>query len=473
MRDAIEVKSLQKEFDWHRPVYHFMPEKNWINDPNGPIYFNGEYHIFYQYNPNGASWGNIHWGHASSTDLVHWRVWPIALFPSRELGEEHCFSGCVVINKGVPTLFYTSIGIGERDQVSGAQQWMATSEDGMLTWKKDKNNPILTDSIHGETVIKEWRDPFVWEDHGAWYMVLGGSHDGRGCVLLYRSHNLIDWEFLNKIMDGPEFTWECPNLFRLGTKHVLIYSPGGPVRYHIGTLNDDFTFTDESEGWIDRSGWEGYYAPNSLVDYKGRRIMWGWLTENPRGKWEKDWAGVHSIPRILSLGDDNRLRMHPAEELTLLRRNHLHLTDLQLTDQEMDINIKGPSLEILAQVQLIDSASAVYFKVLRSVDGEEETVISFDPQTGKIAIDREKSSLSDLPHKTILTGSINTEGEFVTIHIFVDHSVIEVFADYQECISTRVYPTRENAVNVSIHGDIGKLTILNSFDVWELGSMTD
>ncbi|WP_084423438.1 glycoside hydrolase family 32 protein [Cohnella thermotolerans] len=160
--------------DRYRPRYHFTPLRNWMNDPNGPFQRDGEYHLFYQHNPSGTEWGDIHWGHATSLDLVNWKRLPVALAPSRELGELHCYSGCSVVNGDEVTLFYTSIGEGERNATTGAQQWTAKGND-LRTWRKPAVNPILTVDIHGDLRITEWRDPYVWRDQEEWKMLLGGT----------------------------------------------------------------------------------------------------------------------------------------------------------------------------------------------------------------------------------------------------------------------------------------------------------
>ena len=144
----------------HRPEYHFLPEKNWMNDPNATIYFKGVHHLFYQYNPTDWHWGNLHYGHATSKDLLHWREEPIAMYPALERGETHCYSGCSYINQDQIELFYTSVGKGERCQHSGSQQWVATTKDG-VTWKQIEENPVIQMSDSPHIKLTEWRDPFV------------------------------------------------------------------------------------------------------------------------------------------------------------------------------------------------------------------------------------------------------------------------------------------------------------------------
>lgn len=456
----------------YRPVYHFMPEKNWMNDPNGVVYYKGEYHLFYQYNPNDYKWGTIHWGHAKSKDLVHWEHLPIALYPSNEKGELHCFSGCAVINDDEPTIFYTSIGEGERHQSIGSEQWMAVSKDNMITWEKYENNPVLSLDIHGDIEIKEWRDPFIWKEDDYWFMVLGGSHNKKGCVLIYRSKDLKQWEFLNILHEGEEEFWECPNVFKLGDKYVLVYSPSDIVKYCIGTINSDYKFVPETEGILDYSGWQGFYAPNSLVDNKDRRIMWGWLTEVSRGEFDGcgDWAGTQSIPRVISIENDN-LHMEPVKELEMLRKNHKKYEDLCVS-KSWAPEIKGRALEIITEVEIIDSLEEFSIDVFCSEDDQEKTSIIYNCENKSFSVDRSSSTLSDLCIKSNLTNNIKlNKGETLKLHIFIDHSTVEVFANYRESISTRVYPIKEDSENVRVSVLKGDNLKIKSFDVWEMSSI--
>jgi beta-fructofuranosidase len=253
------------ERDPSRPRYHLQPPALWNNDPNGLIFHKGYYHVFYQFNPYGDVWGNIHWGHARSTDLTHWEHLPIALWPSREQGEEHCFSGCTVIDdQGRPMVFYTSVGPQKHPRDS-ADQWAAIGDNDLIRWTKHPANPILTQALHGGLKILEWRDPFVFREEGRWLMVLGGHRaQGSGCICLYESPDLLDWRFLGIPIEGTEPNWECPSLFRLRDKWILIYSPHGPVRYYTGQL--DLTrcrFTPDFHGTLDHS--EQFYAATHPV----------------------------------------------------------------------------------------------------------------------------------------------------------------------------------------------------------------
>lgn len=461
--------------DLYKPQYHFVPKNNWMNDPNGPIYYKGKYHLFYQCNPNDYHWNTMHWGHAVSEDLVHWEYLPIALFPSNDLGETHCFSGCAVINVDrLPTIFYTSIGENERNARDGAEQWMAVSKDHMLTWEKYKLNPVMKSDIHGTIDIKEWRDPFIWKEDGKWYMVLGGSIEEKGGILMYSSMDLVKWEFLNVVFEAPNFkTLECPNMLKFGDKYVLVYSPSEVVRYNVGTINKDFKFISEYEGIIDNSGFEGFYAPNTLIDYEGRNIMWGWMTDFSRGEFQgaNGWSGAQSIPRILTLAEDNSLRMEPAPEYKVLRYDEESYENKIIEKDKIYLEGNGRSLEIEMEIK-INGDENFSLNVLESPDNQEKTIIKYDAVTREIYVDRSKSSLSKETHKSILKSQlVKSNGQVINIHVFVDHSVIEVFVDNKVCISTRIYPTLESSKNVSLELTDGKNLNIQKLSLWKMNSI--
>ena len=460
--------------DIYRPIYHFLPEGNWMNDPNGVIYYEGHYHLFYQCNPNDNHWGDIHWGHARSKDLVHWEHLPMALYPSKELGEAHCFSGSCIINEGTPTIFYTSIGTGERNPSTGAEQWMATSNDNMLTWQKYALNPVLTVELHGDTEIREWRDPFLWREGNDWYMVIGGSHNKKGCVLIYRSKDLKVWKFLNILLEGNGDVCECPNYFKLGDKYVMVYSPYGPVKYLIGSINENYKFISKYEGIIDYSGWEGFYAPNSLEDPQGRRIMWGWLTEQSRNEFnvECGWAGVQSLPRVLTISKQGKLNINPVPEIEKLRYDHVCFRDKILLNETYETGVRGRALEIEVTFK-IDSVNEEFeIEVFKSSNGQETTKVIFNARREELTVDRSQSSLSQLPNRSNLCAPLPLKkGDTLKLRIFIDHSLIEVFANEEQCISTRIYPVLEDSDKVDIKANNKSKVILKKLDIWKLKSI--
>ena len=195
--DSANPDAARLAADPNRPQYHFLPSANWMNDPNGPIFHNGVFHMFYQYNPHGGFWGTMHWGHATSRDLLHWQHQPVAMAPTPGgPDKEGVFSGSAIIHNGVPTLIYTG--------VNPEVQCLATSTDGMKTWQKYSANPIIAGPPKGLTVAG-FRDPCVWREGSDWYMVVGtGFRKVGGAALLYRSSDLRKWEYLHPFCSG---TW--------------------------------------------------------------------------------------------------------------------------------------------------------------------------------------------------------------------------------------------------------------------------
>ncbi|TFG00804.1 MAG: hypothetical protein EU542_07710, partial [Promethearchaeota archaeon] len=394
--ESINKAKLNAEQCPLRPEFHFLAPANWMNDPNGPIFYKGEYHLFYQHNPYNDKWGNIHWGHAKSKDLVYWEHLPIALTPSRELGEKHCFSGCCVNDDGIPTIIYTSIGF-KRTPSTGAEQWLATSSDDMITWQKSLENPILNRDIHGNLDLRDWRDPYIWKNDDFWYMTLGGHiHGSRaGIALLYRSKDLFQWEYLNPLLTGKRNdkitgkNWECPNFFPLRNKHILIVSPHKKVIYNIGTY-ENHEFIPGTWRILDHG--RAFYAPNTMIDKRGRVIMWAWIQGGGTG----GWNGCLTLPRIVSLGEDGRLKFFPAPELQKLRGPHIHFDPMIISSKSNGIlrNVRGNTVEIVGKFEFID-ADSFGFKFFKSIKDEDENIdnLGYNIKKNLLWADKERGNV--------------------------------------------------------------------------------
>ena len=331
--------------DRQRPVYHLMTAANWINDPNGPCYYDGYWHMFFQHNPYIADFGPMGWGHVRSKDLVKWEHCPIAIMPTPgSYDGAGCWSGSVVIHNGVPTMMYSGVAdmtlwsIGDDIPPSDRQripqgyydeflleidqetQCIATSSDNLQTWDKHAANPVIPAIPEGLDLIG-FRDPFLWkEDDGRWYMLLGSGIKGVGGVaLLYRSADLIEWEYLNPLYIGDPaesgINWECPNFLDLGAKHMLVVSPHGRPMYWLGDYAGHRFSPDATPRRLDWG--DVFYAPNSLRDPNGRWLMWGWVREaRPRDQYAAaGWASCLTLPREISLDDAGELNVKPVEEL--------------------------------------------------------------------------------------------------------------------------------------------------------------
>jgi beta-fructofuranosidase len=276
-----------------RPQYHLLPQANYLGDPNGPIFVNGEYHLFHQYIETPAGRGPRQWAHAVSSDMLHWRHLPIALSPSPD-GPDRAgvMTGCVIMNGDVATAFYTSAG--------PEMQCMATSRDGLRTWRK-RPEPVIKAPPEGMKVTG-FRDPVVWREGSGWKMTVGSGEAAVGpAVLLYRSNDLENWTYMGPLYQ-PHVTpfatpigvadgmmWECPDFFELDGKHVLITSGRG-THYMIGSY-DGAHFQPERSGLLD---FGESYAPRTMKDADGNRILWAWILERrtPGDIAAAGWSGV-------------------------------------------------------------------------------------------------------------------------------------------------------------------------------------
>jgi len=447
----------------YRPKYHFLPLKGWMNDPNGPIYYNECYHLFYQHNPNDDKWGDIHWGHARSADLVQWEHLPIALAPSAQNGEVHCFSGCVVLDGETPTLFYTSVGDGERNARVGAEQCMAISNDGMASFHKPECNPIITKQIHNGVDIQEWRDPFVYHMDGVWNMLLGGGIEGHGIIARYTSGDLISWHYEGIFFNDRHYPFlECPNLLRFGKRAVLIYSAGDKAVCQVGRISENGVFITESKSFLD--GHSVYYAPNTLLnDPQGRYLTWGWLREEERGELGlPGWRGVQSLPRQLELDSEGRLLQRPAKELEKLRGEKEQITRCT---GSINAKTRGNSLEIQMTASL-NTEDHILVNILESTDKRERTTIRFIAKTAELILEKGMTTLHNEPVKRIQNMTVPDFAGKLDLRIFIDVSVIEIFANERAVMSGRVFPSLADSKGVSFSGAEYSACIWQMKHIW-------
>lgn len=482
-RQEVSLTRARQAGDSHCPRYHLVPPANWMNDPNGLIQWRGRYHLFYQHNPRGPLWADMHWGHAMSGDLVHWRDLPIALAPTpKSYDEDGIFSGCAVDDNGVPTIVYTGVR-GTEGRVCLA---MGDATDAnLVTWRKWPGNPVIPHPPAGLDFVA-YRDPSVWrEDDGTWYMVHGAGIVGvGGAALLYRSPDLRSWEYLGPLFAGDMMRqsalwtgsmWECPQLFRLGGKHVLLVSVWHEEMLHhavymVGTF-DGRRFAAEHERLLDAGV---LYAPQTMEDDRGRRLLWGWLRES-RGRQAmagSSWNGVMSLPWELTLRDDSTLGVRPVQEVEVLRRDHLHLENL-VVDGGTERLIPAANSASLELTSVMDCGDAVRFGLVvrRSLDGVEQTRIIYDPAGGRLTVDRRQSSADMSVDRTLHEAPLKLTGnEPLRLRVFLDRSVIEVFANERIALTDRIYPTHPDSLGIAFLSE-GGTAQLQSLDVWSMDSI--
>ncbi len=472
---AYDAFTVRQRFagDAHRPQYHFLPPSNWMNDPNGLIQWKGKYHLFYQYNPFGALWGNMHWGHATSADLVHWTDLPIAIAPTPGSADETgIVSGCCVNDNGVPTILYT----GTRGQHFEIQtQCLATSPDDLLTLEKYSGNPILSEIPAEAGQSHDFRDPFVWKEADGWYMVRGSYIQGvGGVVFLYRSANLSDWEYLHPLLVSSAATdtgvWECPNFFRLGDEWVLIISgqtgnSKAGVNYFVGSYENQH-FSPVYEGVLD---YGSLYAPLSFVDDQQRRLLFGWLREARSDSDQRNagWSGVQAIPRVLSLDKQHRIHMTPAPEIAAIRGDYFHL-DAQALNGQIPLDVRGLALDIEATFEL-ESGGSCGIVLVCSADQKERSEIVYEADSQHLIVRKIRTEadgalvthLREVPHEL-------GAGEALRLRILLDGSVIEIIANERTSVTSRVYPLRADSDGVRLLGTKARLQAL---DIWKMPSI--
>ncbi|MDX6153651.1 glycoside hydrolase family 32 protein [Marinococcus sp. PL1-022] len=445
-------KNNKKEY-W-RPAYHITAPVSWMNDPNGFSMFKDEYHLFYQYHPYSTEWDNMHWGHVKSPDLVHWEHLPPALAPSEIYDRDGCFSGSAVEADGELVLMYTgNVWTGPDPGEDLKQvQCLATSTDG-VQFEKHGQNPVIPEAPGGGTHPNHFRDPKVWRENDYYYAVLGSrTAENVGQALLYRSENLLEWEFMNILAAGRGnmgYMWECPDLFRLDGFDVLVMSPQGVLpegnKYHnlhqavfaVGDLDlEKGTFDFDVFHQLDH-GFD-FYAPQTTLDGFGRRIVIGWFAmwESDMPEKEELWAGAMSLPRVLSC-EEGLWKCRPLPEMAGLRGEEVERRGIIIENERQIEGVEGNSLEL--QV-VIDPRQAEQcgLDLLANESTGEKTKLVYNTREQQITLDREKSGRG--PGGTRTTDVVLENG-LLYLHIFVDHSTIEVFMqDGEKVMSARVYP---------------------------------
>ncbi|MBB5055622.1 beta-fructofuranosidase [Granulicella aggregans] len=444
--------------DPRRPQFHLLPAKNWMNDPNGPVYFNGKYHMFCQFNPLAAVWGDMSWYHSESPDMLHWNHKPLAMTPTPGSPDEYgCFSGSAIkVGKRVYQVYTgTKLSSPElatiRDGENKIQesQCIAWSDDpALVKWTK-LPEPIIPLPPPGMK-ITGFRDPSAWKQGDWYYMTVGsGEAEVGGCVLLYRTKNLVDpksWEYMHKLTSG-EWTgkktanpcddgemWECPDFFALDGGHVLIYSTLGKVIWESGHLDEaTMTFTKKKTGELDLGA---FYAPKTQLDAKGRRILWGWIQEKRSDAEMKvaGWSGMMSLPRVLSLDVDGTLRVRVLPEAVGLRAGTLPSKGLEVGQKDTPVfltMLPKASGEVLCVGR---KGARMEFTI--NMKSEEILKATYTPETHKFVVDSKEVQLeaSDEP----------------SLHAYVDGSVIELIISERIGYTKRFYYPDSTAPDIGV-----------------------
>ena len=459
-----ETASTTKYQESYRPQFHFSPPTQWMNDPNGLVYHNGVYHLFYQYYPEDTVWGPMHWGHATSENLIHWEHKPIALFPDQH---GYIFSGSAVVdanntsglgtadNPPLVAIFTYHLMEGEQSGRDDFQtQGIAYSLDNGESWKKYEGNPVI-----GNSGIKDFRDPKVfWHtESNQWILILvAGDH-----AKFYGSPNLKSWSLLSafgKEQGAHSGVWECPDLFKMnvrGTdeeKWVLLVSinPGAPnggsgTQYFVGSF-DGTTFTSEQEEikWIDygRDNYAGITYNNTP---KEERLFIGWMSN-----WDyaqktptKTWRSAMTLPRNMSLhqdADGSFLKSYPVESLRSIAKEIAASEIIELKDPFEFKHENLQKIDLSFEATLSDALKIEFLN-----DANEKVTFEIDPMKGELLFDRSQSGITNFEERFV--GAVQTQNyipskDLVEVRLIMDASSIEIFLDKGRYVFTnQIFPT--------------------------------
>lgn len=488
--------------DKHRPQYHFVPPQHWMNEPHALLHFKGKYHITYQHNAHAPFWHNISWGHAVSDDLVHWKDLPDAIVTEQDtIAPDGIWSGSASVDgDGNPALFFTAgNNVMNPNQMTGLAR-STYAQDGDLELKHwlvhDQPVTVLDQNIEimGHRVLpREFRDPFVWREGDFWCQLVGaGVEDVGGTALLYTSTDLIHWDYRGPLLIGDRqrypivsMMWELPVFLPLGQgKHIFLFSPWWApghesahflkyVPYWIGTWDTDtLKFTpDHDQPQIFDYG-EHFTGPSGTVDAQGRTIVLNiaQMKRDVQMSYDSGWDGNAGLPVILFLHDDGQLGIEPIPELETLRGEQLvalrHVA-LRAANEQLS-SVSGTMLEIQLTARVPDSEK-LGIKVRRTSDGAEETLIYYDVRHEMFGINRDKSSLSASIHQRgIQGGPLRLADGLLHLHIYLDQSMIEAYANQRKSITSRAYPTRDDAAGLMLWSSTD--LIIEKLDVWTMRS---
>ena len=509
------------EGDPHRPIYHYVNPENTLNDPNGLCFWQDRWHLFYQACPPEDP--RQHWGHAISDDLIHWQDLPYAIYPNPE---ERCYSGAVLVEEDRVIAIYHGTKVGNM---------VAVSHDPLLlNWEKLTGAPVIPKaSADGSPLPYRVFDPCIWKKGDHYYALSGSTlpHAASGkrtrANFLFRSPNLVDWEYLHPFVEDDRFTLigddgACPYFWPIGDRHILLFyshmSGGQALLGDYDTERDKFVVTSHHDFNFGASEPGGVHAPSATPDGKGGVNVI--FNINP-AKPTEGWNQIMTLPRRLTLqGTDkigrDTLLVEPAGDVELLRREHRQITDMTLpANQEIVLeSIRGNAIELMAEIEAND-APLFELNVLRSPGKEEFTRIAFYRERGfrdwerflswrqdmlaaatdgagagfvsnsllsaeqreklaaatdsLISIDSSYSSLlPDVLSRAPETGPVFLErDEPLRLRVFVDRSVVEVFVNGKQCVAMRVYPGREDSVGVSLRSQ-GQDARVVSLEAWQM-----
>ena len=460
-----------------RPSFHLSARAGWMNDPNGFCFFQGRYHLFYQYHPYSTHWGPMHWGHAVSEDLLHWEYLPAALAPDELYDCGGCFSGSsAILPDGRHLLMYTGVSLEQTEfgVTKEVQKQCLAIGDG-YNYEKYEHNPVLTEADLPEGCSRyDFRDPrLIPRSDGTYDCVIGNRPaDGSGQILLFQSDDGFHWSFCKVIAENQHrfgLMWECPDFFPLDGKQVLLTSPQDMLpadfEYHNGNgtlcLIGDWdeekqTFTEESDQAVDYG--IDFYAPQTMVTPDGRRVMIGWMQNwDTVAQHREDlipWYGQMSLPRELSIRD-GRLCQWPVRELEQLRANKAEHHEENFSGSISWEDVAGRQIDL--EVKITPAEEEIYrsFSIRLAKNERFFTTLSFHPSENILKIDRKFSgSRRAIIHQR--RARISSKDGELSLRIILDRYSMEVFVGEGEYALTATLFTEQDARDIEFlaHGKV-------------------
>ena len=473
--------SLYKEK--YRPQFHFSPEKNWINDPNGLLYHNGEYHLFFQYNPFGNEWGHMSWGHASSKDLIHWKNLPVAIPEEKNF---MIFSGSAVSD------IYNTSGFAKNEEIpvvaiytahtdSNQSQHLAYTLDNGKSWQQYAHNPVI--DLHK----KDFRDPGVsWYAPGNFWL-LAVSQPVENMISFYSSSNLKDWKWLSNFGPAGDTSgvWECPDLMQVPVangegkkKWVLLTSQNGSMQYFVGEFNGTkFTNENPADKILRPDYGPDYYAAIAYhqIPESKNPVTIGWINN-----WNyandiptKPWKGAMSLPRKLSvkkINDEWILFQEPLASLQSLRSSPWQTKSFVANKEEI-LPVESTQFEM--ELSWKPNANSVSGVLLAAGNGKP-LIIGYDAKKNKLFIDR--ANVGDASFNKVYeqlsryATKLHLQNDTLHLHIFFDNSIVEVFANDGEAVLTaQVFADSINN-KIELFSKDG-LNTFNDLQIWKMKSI--
>ncbi|MGN0779444.1 MAG: glycoside hydrolase family 32 protein [Aristaeellaceae bacterium] len=453
-----------------RPCYHLTPRVGWMNDPNGFCFYQGAYHLFYQYYPYDTVWGPMHWGHAISRDLMHWDYLPAALAPDTAADAGGCFSGTALpLEDGRLMLMYTGV-----QQPDGQQAQCIAIGDG-VSFVKQAGNPVITAAMLPQGYsAQDFRDPKVWRGRdGTFYCMAANRHaEHQGCVVMLESADGLNWQFVTELeasMGQLGRMWECPDFFQLDGQQVLMVSPqfmqasmDGKFRPGNNTMAllgdyDDRThrFTRRAVQPLDMG--LDFYAPQTTCAPDGRRILIGWLenweTLNSAPRKHK-WYGRMSVPRELSIRQ-GRIYQQPVREIMSLWQERIQMQGIRLQGGMTLPGIHGRQLDMT--IRLHTEGSARCFELRFAQDAQHFTAIRCLLAQGEVVFDRTFSGTErHIPHVCMARACV--KDGVMTLRLLLDGESAELFVNDGEQVLSSLLETPLSAEGITFCAD-GDMTV--------------